>query len=256
MNLSGFLKFKNSVFFLVLIPFYLFSQNVLINEGSFIMGSIDNNAEADEKPEHEITLSSFKISKNEVTFAQYDSCVKSGICAKAHYDDGKCLSWSGNGFRTLVVPQDYRSPDYPVVCVTWHQAVAYCRSKGMRLPSEAQWEYAAKSGTDNRYSWGNEPPSENKCACNGKLQSIGSNETNKWGLNDMTGNVWEWTDDYYDKQYYSFSPEKDPSGPDAGFYRVIRGGGFYSGPSQLRTTNRHWFSPDYAEISIGFRCVR
>ena len=72
----------------------------------------------------------------------------------------------------------------------------------------------------------------------------------------MTGNVWEWTRDLYDKQYYSMSQNQNPSGPDAGFYRVIRGGGFYSGPSQLRISNRHWFSPDFAELSIGFRCAR
>jgi len=240
----------------VLFSSQLYSQYLSVDGGTFLMGNSENGAEEDEKPEHEISLSAYKIGKYEVSVAQYDSCVRSGECTPAHYDDGKCLAWNGNKFIKVTVPESYRTPDKPVVCVTWHQAAAYCRSKGMKLPSEAQWEYAARAGTSNQYSWGNSSPSKDNCAFNGKLEDRGSYSPNNWGLYDMTGNVWEWTRDLYDKQYYSMLQNQNPSGPDAGFYRVIRGGGFYSGLSQLRISNRHWFSPDFAELSIGFRCVR
>jgi formylglycine-generating enzyme required for sulfatase activity len=247
-----------TVFFLLTVLFtsQLHSQYVSVSGGTFLMGNSENGAEEDEKPEHEVSLSPFKIGKYEVSVAQYDSCVRSGNCTPAHYDDGKCLVWSGNRFIKVTVPESYRTPDNPVVCVTWYQAVTYCKSKGMKLPSEAQWEYAARAGTSNRYSWGDSSPSSDKCAFSGKLENRGAYNPNNWGLYDMTGNVWEWTMDFYDKQYYSMSQSHDPSGPDAGFYRVIRGGGFYIGPSQLRISNRHWFSPDFAELSIGFRCAR
>lgn len=244
------------IFLAILVPSKLYCQNVSVNSGNFIMGSSGNEAEEDEKPEHEVSLSAYKIGKYEVSVAQYDSCVRSGACTPAHYNDGKCLVWNGSRFNAVVVPQSYLKPDNPVVCVTWHQAVAYCRSKGMKLPTEAQWEYAAKAGTTNRYSWGNSSPTKEQCAINNEPEKVGTCKSNNWGLHDMTGNVWEWTSDYYDKQYYSSGIKSDPSGPDAGFYKVIRGGGFYSGPAQLRIANRHWFSPDYTELSIGFRCAR
>lgn len=217
-----------TVFFLLTVLFtsQLHSQYVSVSGGTFLMGNSENGAEEDEKPEHEVSLSPFKIGKYEVSVAQYDSCVRSGNCTPAHYDDGKCLVWSGNRFIKVTVPESYRSPDKPVVCVTWHQALAYCRYKGLKLPSEAQWEYAARAGSTNRYSWGDSSPSSDKCAFSGKLENRGAYNPNNWGLYDMTGNVWEWTMDFYDKQYYSMSQSHDPSGPDAGFYRVIRGEGF------------------------------
>lgn len=220
------------------------------------MGNSAPDSEADERPAHEVTLSPFKIGKYEVSVAQYDSCVRSGACTPAHYDDGKCLAWGGNAFKSVTVPSSFRKPDYPVVCVSWHQAVAYCRSKGMKLPTEAQWEYAARAGTNTNYYWGDASPSKNHCAWNNRPDSIGKFKPNRWGLYDMTGNVWEWTNDNYDKNFYAFSESKDPKGPGAGFYRVVRGGGYYSTPSQLRVSNRHWFSPDFAEISLGFRCAK
>lgn len=220
------------------------------------MGSNAVGSEADEQPEHEIILSPFQIGRYEISVSQYDSCVRSGACTPAHYDDGKCLTWSGRGFKKVTVPQSFRKSNYPVVCVTWHQAAAYCRSKGMKLPGEAQWEYAARAGSKNKYSWGDAAPSTDRCASDKKPEEIGNYEPNRWGLYDMTGNVWEWTNDYYDKDYYSSKEIQNPSGPDVGFYRVVRGGGYYSGPSQLRISNRHWFSPDFAELSLGFRCAR
>ncbi|MBD3344772.1 MAG: SUMF1/EgtB/PvdO family nonheme iron enzyme [Chitinivibrionales bacterium] len=242
------------IFIFLCVP--VLSQMVSVPGGSFTMGS--DKGEADESPRHQVALSPFKIDRFEVTHAQYDSCVKRGACTPAHYDDGNCLIWTGSGFKRVRVPAKYRNPDYPVVCVTWQQARQYCRAHGKELPSEAQWEYAALARSGNKYSWGNSAPSQSRCASPSlrRPQKNGSFQPNKWNIHDMTGNVWEWTNDRYQKDYYAWSVDKDPRSPGVGRYRVIRGGGWYSSPNQLRIKNRHWFSPTHAEVSIGFRCAK
>jgi len=217
-----------------------------------------SNGEADEQPVHTVRLSPYTIQTKEVTAAEYNLCVKAGKCTPAHYTDGECMIWTEKGFQKVKVPEKYQNPDYPVVCVSWYQAQQYCRSKGMKLPTEAQWENAARGGKNMLYAWGNEMPSAKHCTSPGRKcpDSVGSYSPNLHGLYDMTGNVWEWTSDRYEKEYYKHSPVENPPGPDAGFYRVIRGGGWYSGPKQLRVTNRHWFTPGFGEVSVGFRCVR
>lgn len=234
----------------------LFAQTVQVPGGSLTMGA-DNGAPI-EAPAHEVTVSPFSIDKTEVTFAQYDSCAAAGACTPAHYDDGACVIWTGQGFRNVRVPQALRNAQYPVVCVTWFQAQAFCRVRGKRLPTEAQWEYAALAGRQAQYSWGDEPPSPRRCPLTpaNSPAKTASFAPNPWGLYDMTGNVWEWTADHYDPDYYASSPPSDPQGADAGQYRVIRGGGWYSTPQQLRIKNRHWFEPNFGEVSIGFRCAR
>ncbi len=218
----------------------------------------DNSGSADEKPPHSVILSPFSIDAFEVSYAQYDSCVKRGACTPPHYDDGKCLMWTSTGIRKVRVPKKYRSPRYPVVCVSWHQARSFCRSKGKRLPTEAEWEYTALSGTNNTYSWGNQKPSSSHCISSSEKRpaACGSYAPNGRGLYDMTGNAWEWTRDRYEKDYYSVSKNTNPTGPTVGRYRVIRGGGWYSTPSQLRIRNRQWFVAEYGEVSIGIRCVK
>lgn len=230
-------------------------QTVKIHSGSFMMGG--GNGDFDERPSHEVNIRSFSIDRFEVTNAQYQSCVSAGRCTPAHYNDGKCLIWTGKGFKPVNVPVQYRDSLFPAVCVTWRQAGEYCGFRGMRLPTEAEWEYAARSGGQSRYSWGDGAPSLSKCTMygQGKLKRVESYSPNAFGLYDMTGNAWEWTSDYYQKDYYTVSPKDNPNGPDVGLYRVIRGGGWYSGADQLRCSNRQWFSPDYAEASIGFRCA-
>jgi len=230
------------------------ANTVSIPGGTFARGS--NDGSADERPVREIEISPFGMMAKTVTEAQYKRCVDAGRCTPAHYDDGRCLQWTGTQFINVTVPSQFRGPNFPVVCVTWLQARDYCRNVGMRLPSEAQWEYAALGGAKSaRYSWGNSPPDKSRCALS-SLHNAGSFAPNGYGLYDMTGNVWEWVGDFYEQDFYSFSENKDPRGPNAGFYRVIRGGGFYSGPNELRIQNRHWFSPNFAEVSVGFRCVR
>jgi formylglycine-generating enzyme len=205
-----------------------------------------------------VELSSFSIDALEITSAQYDSCVKAGVCTPAHENDGQCIAWNGQKFiRARIVKQD-KDSQLPVVCVTWYQARDYCSYKGKKLPSEAQWEYAALAGRKTTFAWGDERPDPTRCAqaSQGKPKKPGSFAANQWGLFDMTGNVWEWVSDRYQSDYYSTSEPADPEGPDAGQYRVIRGGGWYSGAEQLRIKNRHWFEPNFGEVSIGFRCAK
>jgi formylglycine-generating enzyme required for sulfatase activity len=234
----------------------IFSQSIPVTGGSFTMGCA--NGSEDERPGHAVTLSSFNADKTEVTEAAYDACVQSGRCTPAHYTDGKCKVWKNGAFVNVLVPQERRGPDLPVVCVTWYQADAYCKSYGKKLPSEAQWEYMASSGKTDDFSWGNDPPDESRCAqpSNSKPDNVCSHAVNGFNLCDMTGNVWEWTNDYYARDYYTWSEAADPSGPEVGLYRVIRGGGWYSTGSQLRVQNRNWSVPDFADVSVGFRCVK
>ena len=219
--------------------------------GSFRMGS--GNGGSDEQPVHLVTLSPYSLQTREVTEAAYDSCVRSGRCTPAHYDDSTCNAWNGRRFIRVRVPAAVRGERYPVVCVTWQQARAYCRANGMELPTEAQWEYAARAETSSRTGMQTVEGavSERK---EGPAAS-GSGTPNGWGLHDMLGNAWEWVNDYYDPAAYGFSAGNDPNGPDAGFYRVIRGGGWYSPRGSLSVTDRQWYSPGYSEVSIGFRCA-
>jgi len=227
---------------------------VSIPAGVFNRGSDGAGAKADEAPVRSIRMSGFGMTTTEVTEAQYGRCVDGGQCTQAHYDDGNCLIWSGGGFRKVAVPPNLRGGGFPVVCVTWQQAKAYCASVGMRLPTEAQWEYAALGGVGGRYAWGDAAP-DGRCS-RGAPQAVGGFAPNGYGLYDMTGNVWEWTADFYSADTYENSADTDPKGPDAGYYRVIRGGGWYSGPNELRVRNRHWFAAGSAEASVGFRCVK
>jgi formylglycine-generating enzyme required for sulfatase activity len=232
------------------------AQTIQIPAGSFTMGS--KSGDPDEAPEHSVSLSAFSIDKTEVTAAQYDSCVRAGACTAAHYTDGTCEIWTNSGFSRVRVPDKLRSPTYPVVCVTWYQAQSYCRYKSKRLPTEAQWEYAALARRKGGYTWGDLPPNSSRCISAQQMHpaAVGSYPPNGFGISDMTGNVWEWSADRYANDYYGASPAMDPAGPDVGQYRVVRGGGWYSTPTQLRIKNRQWFEPNFSEVSLGFRCVR
>ena len=222
--------------------------------GSFDMGS--NNGEVDEKPIHSVTLSSFKIDKHEVSNREYDACVQSGKCQPAHYTDGKCYIWSSEGLKKTKIPTYFQQANRPVVCVSWQQARAYCRAQGKRLPTEAEWEYAATAKGGSEYSIGRSPSSTSARFQSGSSAPVKSFPQGYAQLSDMCGNSWEWVYDRYEKEYYSYSERNNPKGPRVGRFRVIRGGGWYSALSQLRGKNRHWFAPEVGEVSIGFRCAQ
>jgi formylglycine-generating enzyme required for sulfatase activity len=174
---------------------------VYVPEGEFLMGSPSGQGNDDEHPQHTVYLDAFWIDQTEVTNAQYRKCLEAGVCRKP-------VCWDNS---------DYNAPDQPVVCVSWGDARTYCEWAGVRLPSEAEWEKAAR-GTDGRvYPWGNEAPiceRANYAVCVGKAASAGSYPAgvSPYGALDMAGNVWEWVADWYAGNYYSRSPARNPQG--------------------------------------------
>ena len=217
----------------------------LIPAGMFLMGSTYST---DEQPVHGVRLSAFCMDETEVTVAEYANCA--GCSAP---DTSRVCNWGVTGRE-----------NHPVNCVDWDQARAYCQSRGASLPTEAQWEYAAR-GTDGRtYPWGNTAPASQVCwmrvptpelSCPVRSYPLGDSP---FGLADMGGNIREWTADWYAP--YSGSSASyvmNPTGPSSGTYRVHRGGGWASiVAAQIRAADRHSDTVSSRVDDIGFRCVR
>jgi len=216
---------------------------VYVPAGEFIMGS--DKGDSDERPVHTVYLDVFYIDKTEVTNAQYRQCVEAGTC------------------DTPVKTIYYDHADYaqhPVVYVSWDDADTYCRWAGKRLPTEAEWEKAAR-GTDGRtYPWGEGLDCDHAqySECDGGTVPVGSKPegVSPYGALDMVGNVWEWVADWYDPGYYSQSPGRNPLGPDSGEGRVLRGGSWHSNQRFARCAYRVGGNPRYWYFYVGFRCAR
>jgi len=208
---------------------------------------------ADEMPHHHVDLGAFEIARTEVTVTQYRSCVAAGACKKP--DTGKYCNFHRSD-----------SELHPVNCVDWSRAKAFCAWVGGRLPTEAEWEYAARSGGKARlYPWGEERATCKKAIMDFRREGCwkertwpvcSKNGNTAQGLCDMAGNAWEWVADWYDEGYYRSSPREDPKGPPVGSYKVLRGGSFATDASALRTTARGYAPPRLAIEHHGFRCVR
>jgi len=218
-------------------------EMVLVLEGEFNMGS--NSGEGDERPVHTVFLDGFYIDKYEVTNAQYQAFVEATDRAQSEYaDDNR-----------------FNGPQQPVVGVSWFDANDYCTWTGLRLPTEAEWEKVAR-GTDGRtYPWGEgiDASKANYDMDIGMTTRVGSypEGVSPYGAYDMAGNAWEWVTDWYGFDYYVSSPVHNPTGPESGSYRVIRGGSWDHNPSGLRTTTRVRRHPsDSLNYIVGFRCTR
>ncbi|HNK63231.1 MAG TPA: SUMF1/EgtB/PvdO family nonheme iron enzyme [Anaerolineales bacterium] len=241
---------------------------IWIPGGTFIMGGMDVYRENDEQPPHEVFISAFWMDQVEVTNGMYNLCVQSGACRPPE----KIRSDNREEYFGQLEFQDY-----PVVYVTWTDATAYCQWAGRRLPTEAEWERAARGDDKRNYPWGDELPNEYNSNSNnlvGDTSRVGSyaEGASPFGILDMAGNVWEWVADRYRQDYYEKSPAEDPQGPTAeevfNNLRVIRGGSFQEDGRFARVNNRNTLEgpdpksqPDdpkfYGESSykVGFRCV-
>jgi len=216
-------------------------EMVVVPAGEFIMGSDGPEAYEDEKPASKIFVPAFSIDKFEVTNARYRRCVEAGAC-------------------TRPVGQAYDDPtkaDHPVTVVSWKQAVAYCRWAGKRLPTEAEWEKAARGTDGRRYPWGDRFDGERANAgyTNGTT-AVGSypQGASPYGAMDMAGNVWEWTASLY--RPYPYDPSEGREDLEARGARVNRGGSWYAGPKDARTSHRANAGHIYRRIAdLGFRCA-
>jgi formylglycine-generating enzyme required for sulfatase activity len=212
-------------------------------------------ARADEKPQREVFLDAFWIDQMEVTNRLYKLCVDAGECLPSDRSESNTRDFY------------FGNPDYdnfPVMHITWHQADTYCRWAGKRLPTEAEWEKAAR-GTDGRiWPWGNEEPNEtivNFLALVRDTTAVGSfpDGASPYGVMDMAGNVFEWVSDWWAWDTYRKDLDENPQGPETGKDKVLRGGSWVSDPDAVRVAYRHAYSPDQYPFPhgdhSGIRCA-
>jgi len=238
---------------------------VIIPAGEFIIGARDGGY--DEQPERRVSLAGYYIDRYEVTFAQYYNFV-----AATGHRKPRLVAYLGN-VETEDLPL-FMKPLNPVVGVSWGDAVDYCQWQGKRLPTEAEWEKAARGGDGRKWPWGND---ENPSYANLSGEEDGFRYTapvdqfkqdkSSYGVFDMAGNVMEWVSDWYQEDYYKILPVSNPTGPLAGGYRVIRGASWNDSIDHARVTARFKMFPEYPDVTtgiiigyrdvtIGFRCVK
>ncbi len=236
---------------------------VMVPAGSFEMGSTDGDE--DEQPVHTVTLDAFYIDQYEVTNSQYAICVDAGVC------DPVTPPYAGTSYSRAVYYGSAEYADYPVLYTSWYEAQQYCEWRGMRLPTEAEWEKAARGGLEGKkYPWGDAAPvceygakngakfDDGEACNNTDTEQVGSYSPNGYGLYDMAGNVWEWVNDFYDEYYYFNSPAENPLGarPVEGSTPVIRGGTWNNNADHLRVSDRLFNDPKSGSLTSGFRCAR
>jgi formylglycine-generating enzyme required for sulfatase activity len=251
-----------------------------IPASEFWMGSSPKDGDDDEHPQHKVSLSTYYIGKYEVTNEQFDRFV----CTTNYKTDvektGKAQIYELQGGEWKWVEKKgvswrYYKTKCPVVLISWNDAAAYCNWAGLRLPTEAEWEKAARGYDKRKFPWGKEEPgSKGIIRCNYADQNtdynwsdkqandgyrviapIGSYEIGEspYDCNDLSGNVWEWCADRYSEFYYVTNPGPNPQGPSTGITRVLRGGSWFTGSFDLRCSNRNNLTQGYQNVDLGFR---
>jgi formylglycine-generating enzyme required for sulfatase activity len=219
---------------------------LFVPAGAFLMGSeaADPLADEDEKPQHSVHLDAFWIDRTEVTNAMFARCVEAAACTPPMHS---------RRFGEAAYA------DHPVLGVTWGQAREYCGWAGRRLPTEAEWEKAARGADGRIFPWGDQAPDESRLNFDGQVddtQPVGSypGGASPYEALDMAGNVWEWVEDGYGAEYYERSPEANPPGAQSANQKVIRGGSWSAGAEAVRAANRFWAFPGRNDTD-GFRCA-
>ncbi len=221
---------------------------VFVPAGPFEMGT--ESGFADSKPVHTVELDAYYIDQYEVTNAQYVAYVETG--------GGETSMFADNN--------DLNNPQQAVVGVTWFDAQGYCSWAGLRLPSEAEWEKAARGTDGGTYPWGDEEATCERAVMSEGGAACGENRTwpvgakpagvSPYGAHDMAGNVWEWVSDWYDSKYYAASPSRNPLGGESSIARVVRGGGWMDQQFNLRASTRFRLGPVVRSREFGFRCAQ
>jgi len=212
-----------------------------IPAGEFLMGSPDGQGEPDEHPRHKVFLDAYSIDKYPVTVGRY----KAFAAATGRPQHPRPV-WNAD--------------DHPVVYVTWDDAAAYCEWAGQRLPTEAEWEKAARGGSRSAFGFGDDAGRIGDYAwyignSSGTTHPVGTRKPNAYGLYDMIGNVYEWASDWYGEDYYRDSPPRNPQGPGSGGARVLRGGAWGITSYYCRSANRYSSAPRVGYDLRGFRCA-
>jgi formylglycine-generating enzyme required for sulfatase activity len=228
---------------------------LFVPAGNFLMGSTDADplASYDEKPQHTVYLDAFWIDQTDVTNKMYALCVAHNACQPpSNISSTTHPNYYGNS----------GSDNYPVVYVSWSDTTAYCKWAGRRLPTEAEWEKAARGTDGSIYPWGNDVPNNTLLNYNsivGDTTTVGSYSSgaSPYGVLDMAGNVAQWVNDWYRSDYYSTLGDNasNPQGPGTGDGRVLRGGSWYDSNIYIRSARRSWSDPTVTDLNIGFRCT-
>jgi len=220
---------------------------VYVPEGEFLMGKGEVRKYAD-SPTHTVYLDAFWMDKYEVSNAMYLKCMKAGACTNMVSDNTTYKNWI------------YR--EHPVTYITWEQAGLYCQWAGRRLPTEAEWEKAARGTDGRRYPWGNETPNARLANFEGTMiheavsiyrYPLGASP---YGVLNMSGNVREWVADWYGEDYYLVTPYANPLGPETGTERSLRSGSYNEDKIEVTVTTRMRHEPQSAGLSRGFRCAQ